>query len=318
MKFNKITTIFLNVIIKIKNFCSNLTNQTPILFLFITQFFVFSYSMEAYADAVQPASKIVILVPGFFNSFAPEYFSNDIILSLQKNNLKVIVAERLNPIGTIEENGEIVYKLFEKTKKQFNQSEINVIAHSAGGLYSLYAINKGAYYIKNLITVSTPYNGIEFVENWKDRFHLFSDLMKWCYLQGLQELTRPYVNIFLQSIRVPSSLNIYSYGGFQPVKLDFTNASNMSLVLSVTDAFMTSKSDGIVTFSSAIASTQIKTLEKTIKEIFPDPKFYLPLEHWEQVLDHKNFVLLGVRNTELIQQRQIQFYSGIGRMISKF
>jgi pimeloyl-ACP methyl ester carboxylesterase len=157
------------------------------------------------AATAQPASvqKIVVFVPGFFNSFAPEYFSYDIVKTMQT---------KLNPIGTIQDNGERVYQLFQNIRAQNPKAEINVIGHSAGGLYALYAINKGAHYIKNLITVSTPFNGVEFVENWRENSWAFSELMRWSYLDGLRQLTTPFVQNFLKTVRVPPSLRIMAYG----------------------------------------------------------------------------------------------------------
>ena len=49
--------------------------------------------------------EIVVLVPGFFNSFAPEYFSSEIVNTFQKRGLKVYIASDLNPVGTVEDNG---------------------------------------------------------------------------------------------------------------------------------------------------------------------------------------------------------------------
>jgi triacylglycerol esterase/lipase EstA (alpha/beta hydrolase family) len=269
------------------------------------------------AATAQPASvqKIVVFVPGFFNSFAPEYFSYDIVKTMQTKGFVVVVAQKLNPIGTIQDNGERVYQLFQNIRAQNPKAEINVIGHSAGGLYALYAINKGAHYIKNLITVSTPFNGVEFVENWRENSWAFSELMRWSYLDGLRQLTTPFVQNFLKTVRVPPSLRIMAYGGYQPVNFDITNAANMTAVLSVTDQFITGASDGIVSFQSALMTTYITTTQKTLLKVHTDRTYYIPLEHWEQVLDYRNFVLLGVRNTTLIRDRQVQFYSGIANML---
>ncbi|AZZ36228.1 hypothetical protein CIK05_05280 [Bdellovibrio sp. qaytius] len=258
---------------------------------------------------------IVVFVPGFFNSFAPEYFSNDIVTSMQSKGFVVVIAQKLNPVGTIEDNGERVLNLFINIKQLAPNAEVNVIGHSAGGLYALYAINKGARYIKTLVTVSTPFNGVEFVENWRDNSWAFRTLMDWVHLDGLRQLTTPYVQSFIQSVRVPSSLKIIAYGGYQPVGWDFTNAANMTAVLSVTDHFITGPSDGIVSFASSTWTTNIPTTEKTINKVLSDKQFVLELEHWEQVLDYRNFYMLGVRNPGLIRDRQIKFYTGIASML---
>lgn len=259
--------------------------------------------------------RIVVFVPGFFNSFAPEYFSSDIVGALQNKGFTVVIAQKLNPVGTIEENGERVLYLFQALRKQAPNAEVSVIGHSAGGLYALYAINKGARYIKSLVTVATPFNGVEFVEKWREDIWLFRTLMDWAHIDGLRQLTTPFVQQFIKSVRVPSSLKIIAYGGYQPVNWDITNAANMSAVLSVPASFTKGPSDGIVSYESAVYTTTIPTTEKTLNKVRSDRSVVLGLEHWEQVLDYRNFYLLGVRNPGIIRDRQISFYSSVGSML---
>jgi pimeloyl-ACP methyl ester carboxylesterase len=262
----------------------------------------------------QPKDKIIILVAGFFNSFAPEYFSDDIIQALKAKGFKVIVAEKLNPVGTIEDNGERVLKILNAVHLKNPNADMTALGHSAGGLYALYAINKGAHYIKNLITVSTPFDGVEFIERLRDRSDIIKDLSDLCFLDGLRQLTKPFVRHFLSSIKVPSTLKIHAFGGYQPVDLNIFDAANMSAVLSVTDSYITGKSDGIVGYSSSVASALIPTLENSTIKINTNPAA-LKLEHWEQVLDYKNFILLGTPNIELIQERQFKFYSSVADLM---
>lgn len=267
-------------------------------------------------EQLSPKTKrVVVFVPGFFSSFAPEYFSSDIVESMQNKGFTVVIAQKLNPVGTIEENGERVLYLFQSIRKLAPNAEISVIGHSAGGLYSLYAINKGARDIKVLVTVSTPFNGVEFVENWRENSWLFKSLMDWAHIDGLRQLTTPFVQQFIKSVRVPSRLKIIAYGGYQPVNWDITNAANMSAVLSVTDKFITGPSDGIVSYESALHTTTIPTTEKTLNKVRSDRSSVLTLEHWEQVLDYRHFYLLGVRNPKLIRDRQVKFYSNVGSML---
>lgn len=283
---------------------------------------VFSFLLNfasPHANASQPQpqnkQKVIILVAGFFNSFAPEYFSDDIIKTLSKTGYIVFVAEKLNPVGTIEDNGQRVFRLFNQVHAQYPNAEITALGHSAGGLYSLYAINKGAHFIKNLITVSTPFDGVEFIQKLRQDSEVIKTLTDFCFLDGLRQLTKPFVKNFLSSIKVPAHLKIYAYGGYQPVNLDIFDAANMSAVLSVTDSYITGKSDGIVGYSSAIAITQIPTLQKSFIKINTIQTTFIDLEHWEQVLDYKNFILLGTPNIELIKNRQIKFYSQVSNLM---
>ena len=292
------------------------TNLTAFLILSLIVSTLLTQSVSVAAtQPTQPKQKVIILVAGFFNSFAPEYFSDDIIQTLAKTGYTVFVAEKLNPVGTIEDNGERVLRIFNQVHNKYPQADITALGHSAGGLYSLYAINKGAYYIKNLITVSTPFDGVEFIQRLRQDSEIIKKLTDFCFLDGLRQLTKPFVKNFLSTIKVPSHLKIYSYGGYQPVSLDVFDAANMSAVLSVTDSYITGPSDGIVGFNSATAVTQIPTLEKTYIKINAITSSYIDLEHWEQVLDYRNFVLLGTPNIELVKNRQIKFYSKISNLM---
>jgi pimeloyl-ACP methyl ester carboxylesterase len=259
--------------------------------------------------------RIAVLVPGFFNSFAPEYFSSDIVGALQSKGFAVVIAHKLSAVGSIQENGERVLILFNEIRKQAPNAQLSVIGHSAGGLYSLYAINKGARYIKSLVTVATPFNGVEFVETWRQKSWLFKNLMDLIHIEGLSQLTTPFVQQFIKSIKVPSSLKVIAYGGYQPVNWDITNAANMSGVLSVPASFTTGPSDGIVSYESAVYTTTIPTVEKTLNKVRSDRTVVFGLEHWEQVLDYRHFYLLGVRNPKLIRDRQVSFYSSVGSML---
>jgi len=265
------------------------------------------------ADAL-PTKEVVVLVPGFFNSFAPEYFSQDIVRTFEQKGFKVFVAEKLDPVGSIEENGS---RLLPQLKKIFENEtgRINIVSHSAGGLYSLYAIFHGKLNVKNLITISTPYAGIDFLQVLRDHSAVLKKVTDLAYLQGLRQLTPPYVDQFLKTIRVPDDVSIYAYGGYQPRKVDVWNAKNLSSVLILTDTFIPKESDGIVSFVSSQSLRNIKTDSQKSPKMYIDPNYVFNLEHWEQVLDYKHFVLLGTRNVGIIRDRQIEFYTGIANLL---
>ncbi len=270
--------------------------------------FIFSSTLMA-----QPS---VVLVPGFFNSFAPEYFSQAIINTFEQKGYKTYVVEGLDPIGTIEENGEKLIPLLQKITQAEGEAP-NIVAHSAGGFYSLYAINKGQFKVKNLVTVSTPYEGLDFIQAWRDKSSLFSELMNFCKLEGLRQLTPPYVAEFMKKVRVPDQLQIFTFGGWQPRSLDIWNAKNLSGVLRVTDHFIPGDSDGIVSFKSSLGIRNLLTRSNKSAKMYVDPNYVIPLEHWEQVLDYRNFVLLGTRNIDVVRDRQVQFFSGIADLLTK-
>ena len=79
------------------------------------------------------AKEVVVLVPGFFNSFAPEYFSQDIVKSFRDKGFQVYIADRLNPIGRIDENGTRLENLLGQIEKAENgHVAFNIVGHSAG------------------------------------------------------------------------------------------------------------------------------------------------------------------------------------------
>ncbi len=262
------------------------------------------------------AKDIVVLVPGFFNSFTPEYFSDDIVQTFKEKGFIVYVAKGLNPIGTIEDNGSRLEKIMgqieeiEKTSSDV-KVEFNLVSHSAGGFYSLFVANKQKFHIKNILTVSTPYKGVEFVQTWLDDSSIFSLLAQLAYLDGVVQLTESGVTQFLNGIKVSPETKIVAFGGYQEKSLDVWNARYLSTPLRVTSHYISEKSDGIVGYSSALALGNIMTTNNTKATQLKDSAFFIALEHWEQVLESSSFILLGIRNTGYIRREQVRFYTGL-------
>lgn len=265
-----------------------------------------------------PQREVVVLVPGFFNSFAPEYFSKDVVQSFTKKGLQVYLATGLNPIGTIEENGANLESILNQIENlQGRKISFNLVGHSAGGLYSLWVANQNKFKIKNILTVATPFLGVDFVESWLDNCLAFSVVANLAHLDGLKQLTHDGVDQFLKQVRISPETKVYAFAGFQPEGLDFTDARVISTPLRVTSYYTTGSSDGIVSFKSALGLGQIKSKAETSALQFKDTQFYIALEHWEQVLDANSFIFLGIRNTYYIQQEQIRFYSGLADLLLK-
>ncbi len=264
------------------------------------------------------AKDVVVLVPGFFNSFTPEYFSQDIINSFIQKNFQVYIAKNLNPIGTIEDNGARLESfMLQVEKAEGHPVSFNLVGHSAGGFYSLWVANRQKFEIKTILTISTPYKGIEFVQNWLDHSFLFKDITSLAHLDGLFELTSVGVKQFIDTVHIHPKTKVFSFGGFQDKSIDITDAKNISLPLRVTSYFISEKSDGIVGFSSALGIGEIKTIENKLARQYKDTHFFIHLEHWEQVLDYRSFLLLGVHNVSYIQNEQIRFYSGLADLLNK-
>jgi hypothetical protein len=279
------------------------------LFLFIL--FTF-FTLHSNSSSLTTNKEIVVLVPGFFNSLTAEYFSNDIIQTFQKRGLKVYVATGLNPIGTVEDNGERLMRILQHIQIiESKQIEFNVVAHSAGGLYTLYVAHKQKFKIKNLITVSTPFRGVEFIQKWIENSLLFDSLTRLAHLEGLRQLTPKGVSQFIESVRVPDTMKIIAFGGYQEKSSDIWNARYLSLPFRVTEKYITGPSDGIVSFNSATSIGNIKTISNSPAIQLVDKKYRINLDHWEQVLNGYSFLILGIRNPGLIRDEQVRFYSGI-------
>lgn len=280
------------------------------LFLVLTSLMFMSLSAKAH--------EVVVLIPGFFNSFTPEYFSQDIVNSFTKKGVRVYVANKLNGIGTIEDNGSRVETLLKSIEQmEGGHVEFNIVAHSAGGFYSLWVANRHNFSIKNIYTVSTPYLGVEFIQTWIDNCMLFSALTSLAKLESLRQLTPAGAQKFLQSIRINPKTRIFAFGGTQDESFDVTDSRNLPAALLVTSHYITNTSDGIVAFRSAMGVGAIQTTEGKMAAQYTDRNFRANLDHMEQVLPADSLILMGIRNPDYIRREQIRFYSGLADLVVK-
>jgi len=283
--------------------------------LFVLVLTTLFLSVSTYAEsqsAARTGQEVVVLVPGFFNTFTPEYFSSEIVKSFEKRGFTVYVTTGLNPIGTVEDNGERLSHMLERIEQiEKRHVKFNVVAHSAGGLYTLYAANKQKYEINNLITVATPFKGVEFVQRWLDNSILFRTLTDLAHLEGVKQLTPQGVAKFMETVRVSPNMKITAFAGSQKKSLDIWNARNLSLPFRVTSSCISGDSDGIVGVSSALGVGAVRTTANTQANQRFNANFKVNLEHWEQVLDGFSFLFLGIRNPGYIVDEQERFYSGI-------
>lgn len=262
------------------------------------------------------AKEVVVLVPGFFNTFAPEYFSQTIVDSFKQKGFEVYVVDCLNPVGYIEENGaRLENQLAEIEKIENRHVSFNIVAHSAGGFYSMWVANRQKFDIKNIITVSTPFRGVEFVKVWLDHSLLFRTVMTLAHLQSLKELTPEGAERFVKSVRIHPKTKIFAFGGTQKAGLDITDARNLSVPLRITAHYTTGKSDGVVGFDSAMGIGKLLTTDNKAAQQFLNSEFNINLEHWEQVLDYRSFILLGSRNIGYVRNEQNRFYTGIANFL---
>ncbi len=265
------------------------------------------------AQAAEPANQnIVVLVPGFFSSITSEYFSKEVRNAFVAQGFRVYVIDNLNPVGTVEDNGTRLIKDLERIeateKKHVN---FNIVAHSAGGLYTLFAAHTQKFTIKNLLSVSTPYAGVEFIEHWLKNSKAFNALTSVAHLDGLKQLSPRLIAPFMNSVRVPSDMRITAFGGTQKKGLDISNAKTLSLPFYVTSAHISSVSDGIVGLNSALAVGSIMTVDNTRALQTAQSDNQINLDHWEQVLTADSFFFMGIRNPSYIRNEQTRFYTGL-------
>lgn len=263
------------------------------------------FSPAALAD-----KPIAVLVPGFFNSLADgsnkgPYFSKNIVKTVEDAGYEVYVVDTLLPLGHIEENSKrlIEYLKAIKNKPAAAEYGLTLIAHSAGGLYSLRALTlEPTLPVRALATVATPYAGINFITQLSDQA-VVRELVNWFHLDSLLELTQPAVRDFLQTVKVPEGVRVVVAAGEQSPcgLLSCTKAENLSWVLSITGDLNGQASDGIVPLNSALgySGATVRMSDK------------INLEHWEQVLDYRTFTALGVTNTKFIRDEQRRFYTAL-------
>jgi hypothetical protein len=175
--------------------------------------------------------------------------------------------------------------------------------------------NRKKVEFKSILTVATPYKGVEFIDKWIKDSLIFDVLTRLARLEGLRQLTPAGVDKFIQSVRVTPKTKIVAFGGYQAKGLDIFNARNMSVPLRVSSAFISGDSDGIVSYDSSLALGKIMTTDGKPAVQLKAPTYFLGLEHWEQVLSSDSFLFLGIYNTGYIRQEQIRFYSGLADLI---
>ncbi|MGZ3798475.1 MAG: esterase/lipase family protein [Pseudobdellovibrionaceae bacterium] len=258
-------------------------------------------------------TKTLVLVPGYFNSYAPgdlckpwaePYWSPDIVDLYKKAGFKVFVVNNLSPVGSIEENGELLLSFLKGVRGQLDEGEsIEILAHSAGGLYTLYANHKENLPISKMLTINTPFDGVDFVERLTRDFPGLTMIEKTLNLESLNQLRPPLVHDFLQKIMGPVHFPIIAYSGHQVKNYQIWNAAYLSPIFYLTDALTNEFSDGIVTQRSALSGGGYL-------QVTPENE-YIHLDHWKQVLKADYFTAFGMSNIEYIRQEQIRFYSNL-------
>jgi pimeloyl-ACP methyl ester carboxylesterase len=285
-------------------------------------------------STVANAKPVIVLVPGFFNSLAigyikqnPQvtdishspYFSKAVTQTLEAHGFDVYVIGNLKPVGSLESNGELTLQFLTLLRQARPQDTIHVIGHSAGGLYTLYALNKRPQLnIKSLNTIATPFAGVDIVDDVARFAPILERVANLINLDSLAQLKKEKVAKFLVNKRVPNGL----YMRFFPAKqtlgglLGWTRAKHFTWPLGLTARIAGTNSDGIVSIPSATGTGIVLTTmngQRFRLSDFAGP--VLPLEHWEQAMDYRVFTTVGVRDPQYVRDRQIEIFSLIAKSL---
>lgn len=266
------------------------------------------------------AARNLVLVPGFFNSAipAPEkngnpwaqpYFSQDIVKNLAKSGDRIWVVDNLNPVGDVVENGERLIRFLENHRNEFASNEIVLIGHSAGGLYSLYAIQHSSLNLNHLVTISTPFRGLKFLQTLVDRNIPLENLMAPFCLKNLLGLLDYQVTAFLRTIQIQKPLRLDVFGGYQSESFRVWDFRYLSAPLVIFQQIAGEPSDGIVTVSSSLDTSVLSQYSPKVQVVTHQE--LLPLEHWEQVADANIFNLIGVVNLGSLKEAQQKMFSNL-------
>lgn len=289
---------------------------------------VFSWTQDLFAGA---RPKHVVLVPGFFNSAIPgssedgnpwrqPYFSRDIIDGLVTAGYRPWVADNLNPVGSIEENGQRLVQFLVKKSADFGNDSVILVGHSAGGLYALWALSSHGGIeipldIHRLVTVGTPFLGLDFLKSLERKGVPVQELITPFCLKNVMGLTEEKVHDFLSSIQFQKPLRIDSFAGYQPTGSDFWNFQVLSGPLRFFQLLIAEPSDGIVSVRSALGLQALNNQNHNQNEFLSTyiHRETIDLEHWELSADYRILKLSGVLNTSPLRREQRSSYVKILR-----
>jgi|GEM_PF-5219583 len=287
-----------------------------------------SATAGAGAPPLSDARPVAVLVPGFFNSLSvgylrlnPKeglqirpYFSIDIIHAFEQNGVEPVVVNTLSPVGTLEDNGERLIAFLDQLEANPNYKNrpLHLVGHSAGGLYSFYAVAKRPNIgVKSLTTLSTPFAGAELTETLGNSVPGLEEAVNLMDLRSLPQLKPANVARFMAQFDLPKNFVIKVFAGHQSFGFDVTDARNLSWPLATISTLIGKPSDGIVSVDSAYATGILTHTQGALP--IQKGRAEIPLEHWEEVLDARVFTILGVRNPSYIRDQQIAFYGALAR-----
>lgn len=277
------------------------------------------------AGGTADRSPVIVLVPGFFNSLAPgrvsttppfayPYFSGTIVGTLDKFGT-VLTVNNLLPVGTVEQNGEILERFLVTAAEKHPGRKMVLIAHSAGGLYAMRALTaRPELPVETVVTIATPYGGVELVDNVAAQAKVLDTLAIFLNLESLRQFKKAKVAAMIAGFALPDRVRWITLAGTQPPcrLAGCGDARNLSWILTLAQGLMKNASDGIVTFESALGRhVGIRAASGRPFALESWADFNFALEHWEMVSDSRLFTVLGVMNSGYINDMQIRFFERI-------
>lgn len=257
--------------------------------------------------------KFILLIPGFFNFpghhsvIGLQYFSPTIVKTIREQGFTPLVIDNLDPVGSVDENGSRLLRDIRDLAAKYPGAKFSAIAHSAGGLYLARALTSDpSLPIESVVTISTPYKGAKLVDLLR-QIPGFDRLTSSLNLINLQEFHAATMSAIWASLRIPQQVRWVALAAKQPAchLLDCERAESQSWLLSLLWHFSREDGDGVVSVDSSLGQgARLFTTDGREKHIETWPGFVVPLEHWEAVLDSHLFTLLGVANTEWIDEQQ--------------
>lgn len=304
------------------------------------------------SDPSQPR-RVMILVPGTLNSIVPgapddlinldgeknPYFSAAVRSVMEESFCAVHVTPDLQYFGDFRENGRTTFEdailwYNQITRDLKDRPEVWFFGHSAGGFYALYAAHlneqnkKFALPIKKIITMSTPFDGVEFIDRITSENSIIASIAEkflnaaWPMdLRGLWELKKQNVRIFLYNLKIAANIEVHSFGGSQtvsPDQNDIMDAIFLSPPLTVLQKMINTISDGIVSLQSVFRETVLNKQShdsNLLVKIINHPEYNIPLDHVEQVWDYRYLIALGTVHANYVLDNQLKVYNDIMTLV---
>jgi len=236
--------------------------QTTLLFLLVS-------CNTTSSSTTEPLEKVtkhpIFIAHGLFErADIPYPNSSTRLVNLYNEHDIEAFSANTDSLGTIEDNGEIIFRqVKEFLKNNPRYDKVNIVAFSKGGIESRYAISTLGLgpYVASLITISTPHRGTKaaefFTNTWATSNIFTSTFINWAvrilgdnqpdYKEAIKSLTRE--NMFQFNMENPNHNNVqyFSFGA------DMTTEYNHIFFGPLRDFLLDEEgpSDGVVSIASS-------------------------------------------------------------------